>query len=143
MTEADLHIWIQKGGLADAWRVALENESEPREELYTLEKASGLLVKGGWKVKIIQAKDFDKSESEWIDFELPKEPIAQSKIAVRKTASQKSFLLFLFKRYLFLPAIIIVIAAILAAVVMDPADRYSTSTPIIPSIKQQKELRPN
>jgi hypothetical protein len=79
MTKADLQALMQRDGLPDAWRITLENESEPREELYTLEKASGLLVKGGWKVKIVHAKDFDKGKYVWINFESPQEPISPVK----------------------------------------------------------------
>jgi len=77
MTEPDIREWMQKNGLSDSWRIAVENEPEIREESYTLSQVFSSFAKLSRKVKIIQADNIDNERPNWIDIEIPRHSTKQ------------------------------------------------------------------
>lgn len=59
-----------QNGLPDAWRVAVENEPSPREEMYLLREAAELLVEGGWKIMVMHSTHSTDNAKNWISLEL-------------------------------------------------------------------------
>ncbi|HTB63138.1 MAG TPA: DUF6232 family protein [Opitutales bacterium] len=58
-------------GLSDTWRVLVDNESEPRDEVLTLKEVGNLIGKdgttdGGWGIKIRHTNDLNDEEVPWI-----------------------------------------------------------------------------